>query len=161
MDPPTPSLRCDRRRIDTNKNRTIAAVGFVGSWLDESGRISSRACCSFMAVERASLARHAPRTVSPMNRTLHPPTCVNLSDRSCMARGAVGRKTRRAERVASSLDWYAPVLSRCLRTPSMENFHEPSVGRIRLQDYIPAEPLRLVICYQHRPSWRCISTRYT
>ncbi len=28
-------LRRDRRRIDTNKNRTIAAVGFVGSWLDE------------------------------------------------------------------------------------------------------------------------------
>jgi hypothetical protein len=51
-----------------------------------------------------------------------------LSDRSCTALGAVGRKTRRAGRVANSLDLYAPVLSRCVRMPSMENFHEPSVG---------------------------------
>src|SRR4029077_7596887 len=44
------------------------------------------------------------------------------------ALGAVGRKTRRAERVANSLDLYAPVLSRSVRMPSMENFHQPSVG---------------------------------
>jgi hypothetical protein len=50
------------------------------------------------------------------------------SDRSCMALGAVGRKTRRAGRFANSLDLYAPVLSRGVRMPSMENFHEPSAA---------------------------------
>ena len=42
---------------------------------------------------------------------------VKLSDRSCTAFGAVGRKTRRAGRLASTLDLYAPVLSRAVDTP--------------------------------------------
>jgi hypothetical protein len=53
---------------------------------------------------------------------------VKLSDQSCTALGAVGRKTRRVGRVASSLDLYAQVLSRSVRMPSMQNFHELSAG---------------------------------
>jgi hypothetical protein len=44
--------------------------------------------------------------------------------------GAVGRKTRRAGRVANSLDLYAPVLSRGVRMPAMENSHEPTRWRL-------------------------------
>jgi hypothetical protein len=58
-----------------------------------------------------------------------------------MALGAVGRKTRRAGRVANSLDLNAPVLSRGVRIPSMEIFHVPSVGDSDALDVV-AHPRR-------------------
>jgi hypothetical protein len=45
------------------------------------------------------------------------PISVNLSDRSCTALGAVGRKTRRAEDMVKCSKVFAPVLSRAVGVP--------------------------------------------